>query len=129
MLLQLSDDAVEHLIKIEKLAISKSKRLQTECEKFYFKFGSHASRGPFHFGGIYQWKSYSSDFTKPSVTDVEKLQREAIQFQVPVPANTTVSVDGYESELIQKYPTFGDNKKWRARSSSRPARLEKWTNW
>ena len=102
--IKLSDNAVKHLKRIEKLAVSKSRSLQTECEKFFRKFGSHANRGPINFGGSYQWKSYSSDFKQKGLVAIQNLQREAIKFQIPLSADTAVSIIEYRDELVCKYP-------------------------
>ena len=130
--IQLSDNAVKHLNKIEKLVLSDSSALQTECEHFFDKFGSHANRGPLHFGRSYQWKSYSCKFKHQSLGDIKKLQREAIDFQVQLSADTAVSVEDYTSELRRTYDPdlkkkhfSGDDKDWGSTRSNRPARLEK----
>ena len=101
--IQLSDNAVKHLKGIEKFVSSNSSSLQRECRRFFNKFGSHANRGPIHFGGSYQWKSYSCKFKHQSLGDIKKLQREAIDFQVQLSADTAVSVEDYTSELRRTY--------------------------
>ena len=80
--LQLSDDAVSHLQRLEKA--SGSIQLAQECEDFLRKFGSHVYTGPLHFGGRYRWKSYTSGFQKKDKSTVQKLQSEAITVTVGV---------------------------------------------
>ena len=81
----LSDYALSHLSKIDhNLAEDKqSKAIQKECEEFFNEFGSHCLQGPFHFGGMYICKCYSSGFPKfAKVEELKKIQRSAIDAQV-----------------------------------------------
>ena len=75
--LRLSDDAVSHLQRMEKV-LNSIQSVQVECEAFFDKFGSHACRGPLHFGGIYKCKSYSSGFQESDRNEVQALQSDAV---------------------------------------------------
>ena len=67
----LSDSALSHLKIIDNAITKKEKErvIQDECLKFLASFGSHSLRGPFHFGGMYIWKCYSTN-----IDDLEKLE-------------------------------------------------------
>jgi hypothetical protein len=107
--LQLSDDAIRHLQSIEKLVDSSSSSFQAECEKFFHKFGSHANQGTLHFGGTYQWKSYSRGFKKSDTTTVQQLQSEALTLQVGMSygsfagASAAVSTSSLHGKFQGKY--------------------------
>ena len=75
--LRLSDDALSHLQRMEKV-LSSIQSVQDECEAFFDKFGSHACRGPLHFGGIYKYQSYSSGFQESDRNKVQALQSDAV---------------------------------------------------
>ena len=82
--LHLSHDAVAHLRKID-TALSDVQYIQPvddECEKFFRMFGSHAFKGPLHFGGKYELKSYTSCFKESEKRTVQALQSEAISASV-----------------------------------------------
>ena len=79
--LRLSDDAVSHLQRMEKI-LSSIQSVQDECEAFFSKFGSHACRGPLHFGGIYKCKIYSSGFQEEDRNEVQALQSDAVSASV-----------------------------------------------
>ena len=103
--LQLSDDAVAHLQRLEKASGS----IQQECEDFLRKFGSHVYSGPLHFGGRYRWKSYTSGFKKEDKSTVQKLQSEAITVTVGVSfanvagASVSTSVSSLKGKFEGKY--------------------------
>ena len=79
--LRLSDDAVSHLQRMEKV-LSSIQSVQDECEAFFNKFGSHACRGPLHFGGIYKCKIYSSGFQESDRNEIQALQSDAVSASV-----------------------------------------------
>ena len=107
--LQLSDDAIKHLQNLDKLVDSNPSSFQIECKKFFHKFGSHANQGILHFGGKYQWKSYSRGFEKSDTTTVQQLQTEAITLQVGMSyggfaaASTAVSTSSLHGKFQGKY--------------------------
>ena len=75
----LSDYALSKLSRIDRL-ITSDKAVEKDCEAFFNEFGSHCLQGPFHFGGLYICKCYSSGF--PNFANVEEIQREAIDAQM-----------------------------------------------
>ena len=75
--LQLSEDSLAHLHKIDK-NLSKLSVVREECKMFFQKFGSHAFIGPLHFGGRFMWKSYTSGFKESDREETQALQSEAI---------------------------------------------------
>ena len=79
--LQLSNDAVSHLQRIND-ALGNMQSVQDECETFLKKFGSHVCTGPLHFGGKYEWKSFSSGFKESEKSTVQVLQSEVISAQI-----------------------------------------------
>ena len=68
--LQLSHGAIEVLMDIEK-SIDSIESSQKKCKQFLLKFGSHAFKGPIHFGGIYHWLIQSSGFQKSEATTID----------------------------------------------------------
>ena len=108
--LQLSDDALSHLQRINKeLLNDATKVIQEECEAFFRKFGSHACIGPLHFGGKYTWKSYTSGFKESDKSTVQELQSEAISAQVGLSygavagASASTSVSSMKGKFTGKY--------------------------
>ena len=107
--LQLSDEAIKHLQKIEKLVDSRPESFKEECRIFFNKFGSHVNQGPLHFGGRYQWKSYSRGFKQSDTATVQQLQTEAIDLQVGMSygsfaaASTAVSASSLHDKFWGKY--------------------------
>jgi hypothetical protein len=107
--LQLSDEAIKHLQKIEKLVDSRPESFEEECRIFFNKFGSHVNQGPLHFGGRYQWKSYSLGFKQSDTATVQQLQTEAIDLQVGMSygsfaaASTAVSASSLHDKFWGKY--------------------------
>ena len=77
----LSDDALKELSKIESIITTSgvnSLELNRACESFFHHFGSHAVRGPLHFGGVF-WSKCSSNGIKDSEKSAAKqLQNEAV---------------------------------------------------
>ena len=85
--LQLSIDAVEALKKIKTIIMSygpDSSYVQLACEEFFHNYGSHASRGPLHFGGIYWRTCYSKGFSEKETDTVKELQSNALSAEAGV---------------------------------------------
>ena len=81
--LQLSADALRDLQAIEYFHGPQT-ALQEQCETFFHKYGSHANKGHFHFGGIY-WlrvKSSSHGFLESEISEVKKLQKQVVSASV-----------------------------------------------
>ena len=74
--LQLSEEAMSQLVKIEKV------KKKGEYKLFFQTFGSHSLRGPFHFGGVYMWKCYTSGYASFEKENVKKLHDDVIDAQV-----------------------------------------------
>ena len=85
--LQLSTDALKALNEI-KIIVSTygpdSSNVQLACENFFCNYGSHASRGPLHFGGIYWWTCSSTGFSEKEIDVVKQLQSNAVSTQAGV---------------------------------------------
>ena len=85
--LQLSTDALKALKEIKMLITTygpDSSNVQSGCDDFFEKYGSHASRGPFHFGGIYWWTCSSTGFSETEINDVKELQSNAVTINAGV---------------------------------------------
>lgn len=84
--LQLSDDALRKLKVIDLLFESKSSSsaVQNECHRFFEQFGSHASKGYFHFGGIYWCTSVSKGFEQKEMDTIKRLQREVVDMKATI---------------------------------------------
>ena len=78
--LKLSKDAKEELRKIsEMLQITPdSDNIQLACEDFFKKFGSHASRGPLSFGGIFKSKCTTRSFSCEETKAVKNVQKSVV---------------------------------------------------
>ena len=76
--LLLSDEALIELRKLKGMIVSKGGEIQAECEFFFKKFGSHARRGPIHFGGVCRWTCSSSGFRCSEREAVKKLQNQVV---------------------------------------------------
>ena len=75
--LQLSDEALESLEKINKIT-DDEETTQKECVSFLKDFGSHVCLGPFHFGGQYKWHCNTCNITKGELEEAKRLQTEVI---------------------------------------------------
>ena len=64
--LLLSSSALSHLKLIDQAISQRNMEsvVEDECKKFFHNFGSHSLRGPFHFGGIYICKCFSSNYNE-----------------------------------------------------------------
>ena len=76
--LLLSDEALAELKNLRSLFSSKGGEIQSECEDFFKKFGSHVSRGPIHFGGVCWWICSSGGFRCREREGVKRLQYQVI---------------------------------------------------
>ena len=76
--LLLSDEALAELKNLKSLFSSKQGEIQSECEDFFKKFGSHVSRGPIHFGGVCWWICSSGGFHCREREGVKRLQYQVI---------------------------------------------------
>ena len=81
--LQLSKEAVLHLKMID-TALGRSQPVDEKCQEMFCKFGSHAFKGPLHFGGKYELKSYTSGFKESEKHTVQALQNIAIGASVGI---------------------------------------------
>ena len=82
--LQLSDEALSQLNRLDKAMTNKREQFQIEaqCNYVLINFGSHSLRGPFHFGGVYMWKCSSTDFSQGERPMIQKLHNDVIDAQV-----------------------------------------------
>lgn len=81
--LKLSQSAITCLSDIEnELAQTDDQRQwKVSCKlmpTFFERFGSHANKGPLHFGGIFVLKAFSKDFSDDEMIDVKKQTRLAL---------------------------------------------------
>ena len=67
--------AIEHNIIVYKEG---SDQVQKACRMFFQKFGSHANRGPLHFGGIYWWTCSSDAIASSETSIIKDLQSKAV---------------------------------------------------
>ena len=57
-------------------------KVKQACEEFFKRFGSHANRGPLHFGGVYWLKCSSSGIKESEMALVKQLQIEAVSTDI-----------------------------------------------
>ena len=112
--LQFSTDAVEALKKIKTITMSygpDSSNVQSACEEFFHNYGSHASKGPLHFGGIYWRTCYSKGFSEKETDTVKELQSNALSaeagvafmgFGISSSVDITTVKSNYEGKCTQK---------------------------
>ena len=98
--LLLSDEALIELRKLKSIIASKGGEIQAECEKFFKKFGSHARRGPIHFGGVCWWTCSSSGFRCSEREAVKKFQNQVV---------STVSGVGFSREINIQFDSIKDD--------------------
>ncbi len=82
--LLLSVDALSALRLIETKITTYGKEnaeVKRACEEFFKRFGSHANRGPLHFGGVYWLKCCTSGINESELSVVKQLQSEAVYAQ------------------------------------------------
>ena len=66
------------------------------CKELLVKHGSHANRGPLHFGGVYWWKCSSKCFVHSELPNVQKLHCNVMRddiFTSYVCSNASTQVD------------------------------------
>jgi hypothetical protein len=79
--LLLSVDALSALRLIETKITTygqENAEVKQACEEFFKRFGSHANRGPLHFGGVYWLKCCSSGINESELSVVKQLQSEVV---------------------------------------------------
>ena len=103
---KLTDKAVKDLQGIEELIDSCDKSLQTRCEQFFNKYGSHVNKGPLHFGGTYQWILQSSGFKHVHTAAIQQLQSDIINgmlmSQSPEDSAIFCSLDGKNPDTLSR---------------------------
>ena len=80
--LQLSKEAVKYLrIRIERLIMSNQPEtsVQEKCKEFIHKYGSHATKGPLHFGAIRWHKSFNQGYPESLKSTVKECQINALK--------------------------------------------------
>ncbi|XP_057186531.1 interferon-induced very large GTPase 1-like [Triplophysa rosa] len=85
----LSDSAKKELIEINELlhAINENEnnaRLLQHAEKFFQKFGSHASQGPIHFGGTFWWQAHAQGFSEQNQKKVKTMVNHVLDMNCSV---------------------------------------------
>lgn len=81
--LQFSNVALQELKCIENLlgqlqGLARLPLLRCRAEAFFHRFGSHATQGPLHLGGIYLWKAISQCFQSEQLAEVKQQAAEAL---------------------------------------------------
>ncbi|XP_066170659.1 interferon-induced very large GTPase 1-like [Sylvia atricapilla] len=81
--LLLSDAALQELQDMEQLLSftqeeEKAIVLNSLCERFFCRFGSHVNQGPLHFGGIFWWKASTKGFRDEQREEMKKQTCEAL---------------------------------------------------
>ena len=80
--LQLSSDVLCELEKLDEI-MSKQKNMTTDqCNHIFQNFGSHSFQGPFHFGGMYMWRCFTSGFKQCEREQIQMLHDDIIDAQV-----------------------------------------------
>ena len=105
--LKLSDDAIGELEKLARLIRAGSSSVQTACETFFKKYGSHVNKGPVYFGGTYWWTCSSAGFRIQDKTEVKNLQSQAVSISGGVSvmgfgASTEVNIEKIKGEYSGK---------------------------
>ena len=83
--LKLSSSALDALKRIQEAVQihgCSNPTVQELCDKFYHKYGSHANKGPIHFGGTFCWTCSTSGFEQSELNEVKKIQSESLQSSV-----------------------------------------------
>ena len=107
--LKLSTHALRDLQAIEACSGTQT-ALQEQCEQFFHKYGSHASKGHLHFGGIYWLKCSTSGFHKSDLAEVQKLQSQLLSelvgvsygsFGVSVEVNISMLKENFKGDFSE----------------------------
>uniref|UniRef100_A0A3B4CW23 MACPF domain-containing protein n=1 Tax=Pygocentrus nattereri TaxID=42514 RepID=A0A3B4CW23_PYGNA len=88
----LSDSALSELKNINKLLISFEKHhpqdypqdLLTRTKRFFEKFGSHAAKGPIHFGGTFWWTASAEGFSSHELQEIKRLVSKSLDTNITV---------------------------------------------
>lgn len=99
----LSENALQTLQHLKTLIRFDRSKVQAQCVQFFKDYGSHANKGPLHFGGNFWWTCSTDGFMKKDVTEVKKLQSRAVSANVGVTfmgigASTEVSIEKIKGE-------------------------------
>lgn len=74
------------------------------CEEFFKRFGSHANRGPLHFGGVYWFKCCSSEVNESELSIVQQLQSEAVNAHASFTYSSVSASGGVDmAQIKEKY--------------------------
>ena len=107
--LKLSTHALRDLQAIEAYSGTQT-ALQEQCEQFFHKYGSHASKGHLHFGGICWLKCSTSGFHKSDLAEVQKLQSQLLSelvgvsygsFEVSVEVNISMLKENFKGDFSE----------------------------
>ncbi|KAM4878256.1 interferon-induced very large GTPase 1-like [Sylvia borin] len=122
--LLLSDAALQELQDMEQLLSftqeeEKATLLNSMCERFFSRFGSHINQGPLHFGGIFWWKASTEGFRTELREEMKQQTCEALN------SFFSASWDGFETSAAGALDVSKSNSKTsvlgRARESSHTA--------
>ncbi|XP_066170662.1 interferon-induced very large GTPase 1-like [Sylvia atricapilla] len=122
--LLLSDAALQELQDMEQLLSftqeeEKATLLNSMCERFFRRFGSHINQGPLHFGGIFWWKASTEGFRTELREEMKQQTCEALN------SFFSASWDGFETSAAGALDASKSNSKTsvlgRARESSHTA--------
>ncbi|NXI32899.1 GVIN1 GTPase, partial [Sterrhoptilus dennistouni] len=84
--LLLSDEALQELQVMEQLlSFTQDKDpllMNSICERFFSRFGSHVNQGPLHFGGIFWWKASTEGFRADQREEMKRQTCEALNIFV-----------------------------------------------
>ena len=81
--LRLSDEILSFLKELETV-LDDNNQFAVMCDILYRKFGSHAMKGPQHYGGIFIWKCYSCGYNREFEKEIQALQEEIISSQLNI---------------------------------------------
>ena len=94
--LQLSKEAVKYLrIRIERLIMSNQPEtsVQEKCKEFIRIYGSHATKGPLHFGAIRWHKSFNQGYPESLKSTVKECQINALRVKARLGIRTSCFLD------------------------------------
>ena len=83
--LKLSSSALDALKRIQEAVQiygCSSPTVQELCDKFYHKYGSHANKGPIHFGGTFCWTCSTSEFEQSELNEVKRIQSKSLECSI-----------------------------------------------
>ncbi|XP_075700551.1 interferon-induced very large GTPase 1-like [Rhinoderma darwinii] len=87
--LRLSSAALQELSSIEDLLklcseVETRNILREKYGRFFSRFGSHANRGPLHFGGIFWWTATSKGFKQEMLKEVQEETQKVLDSSVNI---------------------------------------------